>query len=347
MLPSDFPTDRLARRRYMVREQDMRDGILVEAGATIGPGRERSRGSFSVKITISKDSMRLPGIARRAELDALKGKMRKLGFKVLESFSAKEFDVLVKASDAKQAQKRVSDGLVKARRMNEAKDVPTTRLNASGGKALVLAWPDDRGAKTFSNRSQADKAAAKVGGEVIKPGRVFYVMIGESLNEAKRVPLILAVRDVLRDLGEYVKHGVSGGEPAKAGADRRLAELKKGIIRGGDHLLSAAKKVIDDLERFNRTQGAGPDVRLATLKASITRSILGEAGFDKHPLGSPFPTFLEISDMSGAPKPFFLDRVKEFVGRKTKRESIGKFKTRKEAEGAAKKVAARTKEKIK
>ena len=91
---------------------------------------------------------------------------------------------------------------------------------------------------------------------------------------------------------------------------------------------------------------------MASLKAAITRSILGEsvlgeAGFDKHPLGSPFPTFLEISDMSGAPKPFFLDRVKEFVGRKTKRESIGRFKTRKEAEAAAKKVAARTKEKIK
>jgi len=198
----------------------MRDGVLIEAGATISPGRERSRGSFTVTITISKDSMRLPGIARRAELDGLKEKMRKLGFKVVDSFSAREFDVVVKASDAKQAQKKTSDGLVKARRSKE-------RFN-------------------------------------------------ESLNEAKRLPLIRAVKDVLRDLGEYVKTGVSGGEAAKAGADRRLSELKKGIIRGGDQLLTAAKNVVDDLERFNRTQGAGPVDRLATLKASITRSILGE-----------------------------------------------------------------------
>ncbi len=349
MLSGDFPTDKLARQRYMLREQDMRDGVLTEAGATIGPGRERSRGSFSVKITISRDSMRLPGIARRAELDGLKSKMRKLGFNVMDNFSAKEFDVLVRATDAKQAQKKTSDALVKARRMNESKDVPTARLNARGGKALVLAWPDDRGAKTFSNRSQADKAAEKVGGKVIKPGRVFYVMIDEGLNEAKRVPLLAAAKDVVDDLERFVRN-------QGPGPDRRLATLQSALKKGSKPLvLAAAKNVMDDLERFNRNQGPGPDKRMASLKAAITRSILGmnEATSaskkfrDLHPVGAPMPPFLEISSMSGAPKPFFLDRVKEFLGRKTKRESLGKFTTREEAQAAAKKVAARTKEKIK
>lgn len=173
MLPSDFPTDRITRRRFLQREQDMRDGVLTEAGAVIHPGKEISRGSFTVKITISKDSMRLPNIARRAELDGMKAAMRKLGLKVLENSSSREFNVMVKAVDAKQAQKKTSDAVAKAKRMNESKDVPTARLNARGGNAVVLAWPDDRGAKTFSNRSQADKAAAEVGGKVIKPGRVF------------------------------------------------------------------------------------------------------------------------------------------------------------------------------
>ena len=353
MLSSDFPTDKLARQRYMLREQDMRIGVLTEGGAVIHPGKELSRGSFSVKIT-----------SDRKDLDSLKGMMRKLGFRILDKASSKEFSVMVKAVDAKQAQKKTSDALVKVRAsqkgkpfsaarlrrepelmMGEAKEVPTVRLNARGGNAVVLAWGDDRGAKTFSNRSQADKAAAKVGGEVIKPGRVFYVMIDENLNEAKRVPLLAAAKDVVDDLERFVRN-------QGPGPDRRLAALQSAIKKGNKALLlTAAKNVMDDLERFNRNQGPGPDKRMDSLKAAITRSILGEslveAGFDKHPLGSPMPTFLEISDMSGAPKPFFLDRVKEFLGRKTKRESIGKFKTRPEAEVAAKKIAARTKEKIK
>ena len=289
MLPSDFPTDRLARQRYMLREQDMREGVLAEAGATISPGRERSRGSFSVTITISKDSMRLPGIARRAELDGLKEQMRKLGFKVQDSFSAREFDVVVKATDAKQAQKKTSDALVKARRM----------------------------------------------------------MQHESLDEAKRVPLLAAAKDVLDDLERFTQVTQPKGRPV-FGLKRRITTLKAAIQKGsGVLVLAAAKDIVDDLERFNRTQGPGPFQRLASLKAAITRSILGEGFRDKHPLGAPMPPFLEISSMSGAPKPFFLDRVKEFLGRKTKRESLGKFGTREEAQAAAKKVAARTKEKIK
>ncbi len=347
MLSSDFPSDRLARKRYMLREQDMRVGVLTEAGATISPGRELSRGSFLVTITISRDSMRLPNIARRAELDGLKSKMRKLGFNVRDSLSAKEFDMVVKAVDSKQAQKKASDALVKARRMNEAKDVPTVRLNARGGNAVVLAWGDDRGAKKFSNRSQADKAAATVGGKVIKPGRNFYVMIGENLDEAKKVPLIAAAKDVVDDLEQFTQVAQPKGRPI-FGLKRRIVTLKSAIQKGSEVLvLAAAKNIMDDLERFNRsTQGPGRQ-RMASLKAAITRSILGEGFHDKHPLGAPMPTYIQISSMSGAPKPFFLDRVKEFIGRKTKRESLGKYKTREEAQVAAKKVAARTKEKIK
>ncbi len=368
MLSSDFPTDRLARQRYMTRERDMREGVLTTlteaGGAVIHPGKELSRGSFSVKITISKDS--------RKDFDDLKEKMRKMGFRILEKASSREFKVMVKAVDARQAQKKTSDALVKARAaqkgkgkpfsaarlrrepelmMGEAKDVPTVRLNARGGNAVVLAWGDDRGAKKFANRSQADKAAATVGGKVIKPGRVFYVMIGENLDEAKKVPLRTAAEDVVDDLARFVRAAQLKGpfvRPKGPGPDKRLEKLKLAIKKGDKSLLlTAAKDVMDDLERYNRsTQGPGRQ-RMASLKAAITRSILGEGFHDKHPMGAPFPPFLQISDMSGAPKPFFLDRVKEFIGRKTKRESIGKFKTRKEAEAAAKKVAARTKEKIK
>ncbi len=285
MLSSDFPTDKLARQRYIRREQDIREGVLLsEAGATISPGRELSRGSFAVTIKISKDSMRLPGVERRAEINGLRERMKSLGFKVRENLSNREFEVVVKAVDAKQAQKKTSDALVKARRMtaklkrasarmgeevNEAKDVPTVRLNASGGNAVVLAWGDDRGAKKFSNRSQADKAAAAVGGKVIKPGRIFFVMMGEGLNEAKRVPLLAAAKDVVDDLERFVRN-------QGPGPDRRLATLQSALKKGSKPLvLAAAKNIMDDLERFNRNQGPGPDKRMASLKAAITRAILG------------------------------------------------------------------------
>lgn len=98
-----------------------------------------------------------------------------------------------------------------------------------------------------------------------------------SLKEAKRVPLIRAVRDVLSDLGLFRSGvGLAKTQIPKPGLDRRITALKTGIVRGKPFLLAAAKDVVDDLERFVRFQGAGPDVRLANLKAAITRSILGE-----------------------------------------------------------------------
>ncbi len=93
------------------------------------------------------------------------------------------------------------------------------------------------------------------------------------LREAKRVPLIVAVKDVLRDLAAF-------GKTQGPGPDKRLAALKAGIVRGNPALLVAAKDIIDDLERFGRNQGFGPDRRLNTLKAAITRGILGEGLYE-------------------------------------------------------------------
>ncbi len=89
-------------------------------------------------------------------------------------------------------------------------------------------------------------------------------------DEAKRVPLVVAAKDVITDLERFVRN-------QGPGPDKRLAALKSALKSGKiSVLLSATKNVIDDLERFNRNQGPGPDKRLASLKAAITRGILGE-----------------------------------------------------------------------
>lgn len=96
-------------------------------------------------------------------------------------------------------------------------------------------------------------------------------MIDESLNEAKRVPLLAAAKAVVDDLERFVRN-------QGLGPDRRLATLQSAIKKGSKApLLTAAKAVMDDLERFNRNQGPGPDQRMASLKGAITRSILEEA----------------------------------------------------------------------
>ena len=91
----------------------------------------------------------------------------------------------------------------------------------------------------------------------------------EYIIEAKRVPLVVAAKDVVADLERF-------GRNQGPGPDRRLAALKSALKSGKIAvLLSATKNIIDDLEKFNRTQGPGPGNRLASLKAAITRGILG------------------------------------------------------------------------
>ena len=41
-------------------------------------------------------------------------------------------------------------------------------------------WRGTPCAVTYVNRTQAEKAAAKLGGQVIQPGRVFYVAMPEA-----------------------------------------------------------------------------------------------------------------------------------------------------------------------
>jgi len=56
----------------------------------------------------------------------------------------------------------------------------TSKLN-SGVVVLAKSTPTGVFAKTFANKTQAARAAEKVGGEVIQPrlGPVFYVMMPE------------------------------------------------------------------------------------------------------------------------------------------------------------------------
>ena len=91
----------------------------------------------------------------------------------------------------------------------------------------------------------------------------------EFIIEAKRVPLVVAAKDVVADLERF-------GRNQGPGPDKRLAALKSALKSGKIAvLLSATKNIIDDLEKFNRTQGSGPGNRLSSLKAAITRGILG------------------------------------------------------------------------
>jgi hypothetical protein len=97
------------------------------------------------------------------------------------------------------------------------------------------------------------------------------------MREAKRVPLMVAAKDVVADLERF-------GRNQGPGPDKRLATLKTAIKSGKTpDLLSATKAIVDDLERFNRTQGPGPGNRLGSLKAAITRGILGEAKLPGRP----------------------------------------------------------------
>jgi len=124
-------------------------------------------------------------------------------------------------------------------------------------------------------------------------------------DEAKRVPLVTAAKDVITDLERFVRN-------QGPGPDKRLAALKSALKSGKiSVLLSATKNVIDDLERFNRNQGPGPDKRLASLKAAITRGILGEELSEAKVPPSRDPAVIAIRDsikFVGKTKSEFRDR---------------------------------------
>jgi len=125
------------------------------------------------------------------------------------------------------------------------------------------------------------------------------------LQEAKRVPLATAAKDIIVDLERF-------GRNQGPGPDKRLATLKSAIkSRKTPGLLSAMKAIVDDLERFNRTQGPGPDQRLASLKAAITRGILGEGLVEEKVPPSRDPAVIAIRDsikFVGKTKSEFRDR---------------------------------------
>ena len=124
--------------------------------------------------------------------------------------------------------------LLRERDLREGtQSVPTFKLNARGGFANVLAWPDGRGPKQFTNRKQAENAAKKVDGYVINPGRVFYVRIDESIDEARKKRIELRFEYVLQGAKKNGKRGATRGGSvfAETTADARKqveAMLKKG-----------------------------------------------------------------------------------------------------------------------
>ena len=99
----------------------------------------------------------------------------------------------------------------------------------------------------FSNRTQAEKHAQKVGGTVIKPGRVFYVQMKEDVDEAKKdIKADLSkVRESLKDAG-VGRHNIfydeknkrwqvavstpSDGKKARAAIEKVVGKSNKWIV---------------------------------------------------------------------------------------------------------------------
>ena len=105
----------------------------------------------------------------------------------------------------------------------KAPELGTVKLNQRGGFAIVSARKTKYGmdAYKFSNRTQAEKHADKVGGKVINPGRVFYVELKESVDLDEGT--ILDVSDVDKWIPEIEKGinapWVSVQKPALGGGE--------------------------------------------------------------------------------------------------------------------------------
>ncbi len=288
MLPCDRNPEREMRQRFFQREADMR----LAKGTPLNEFRLGLAGQNRLK---DQDGNIWYGVDIRYNIDDFQGGLvqtfeeavEKKGYFVVSGKTPSTFlsSAQVVVNDAKNQ----ADANKKVKRIALASRIKNPFIEiAHDLKGLVR---DILGLKKRKNK---------------KPKRQQPTFTREAaLQEAKRVPLATAAKDVVDDLERF-------GRNQGPGPDKRLAALRSAIKSGKTSaLLSATKSIVDDLERFNRTQGPGPDKRLASLKAAIARGILGGGLTEEKVPPSRDPAVVAIRDsikFTGKTKSEFRDR---------------------------------------